>query len=133
MEEIDLVDLVDLEALNTNVNPYATPNQRRHRSPSRGRRKKDPFPVLRDFRQRIGRIGLEDLFYTDDKTNLKTVNLATMQRMNIHALQMELVHEVGIIEQNYEVGRDQMPRINRIMTQYGENALHSPRIWERSG
>jgi hypothetical protein len=114
---------IDLEALTTTVNPYATPYERHHRSPSRGRRKPDPFPLLRDFRPRIGRIGLEDLFYTDDKTNLKTINLATMQRMNIHALQMELVHEVGIIEQNCEVGRDQMPRINRIMSQYGEVSI----------
>lgn len=117
---MDEIDLVDIEALKTTVNPYATPNHQRHRSPSKDRRKKGHFPVLRGFRQRIGRIGLEDLFYTDDKTNLKTINLATMQRMNIHALQMELVHEVGIIEQNYEVGRDQMPRINRIMSQYGK-------------
>jgi len=116
---------IDLEAYVSTINPYATPIERRHRD-SRREKKGEPKPVYLDFCQRLGRIGLEDLFYIDEKTNERTVNLATLQRMNLYALQMELVDEVAEVDNNYEVLPGQMARIKGFMADYAQ----AIRDWE---
>jgi hypothetical protein len=88
-------------------------------------------PMRQDFGDRLITQGLKrdgSVFYTHN--NQSIINLAGLQRLNLHALQKDLVDLVGNLIRTEIVRPDQMAYLNNKMSAYGKfmgevvNTLH---------
>lgn len=75
------------------------------------------------FNRRLASAGLPTLIYTYKEPNPKdlTINLSTLQRMNLLSLQKLLIDEVVIIDNSRDITPDQGKRIKLALSDYGQS------------
>lgn len=100
--------------------PIETTNADEDESTTKNSRRQSSY-LKQEFPERVVRIAQEELVYpvrNDDTEHIYVVNLAQVQRLNLHTLRKELAEEVGRMLRTERMEVAQGRTIRRLMSEY---------------